>query len=113
MDGYQPIYDAVRSKVGNGDVGAAVERAIRDANLSFYAEQASRAAQEAALLIRDEMARPSVLFRPSLSVDGDQWCALYGADLEIGVAGFGDSPDKAMRDFDARWNAALSKAAAS
>lgn len=48
--------------------------------------------------------RPSVLFRPSLSIDGSKWCALYGDNLQDGVAGFGDTPDAAMRDFDTRWN---------
>ena len=47
--------------------------------------------------------RPSVLFRPSLSVDGNQFCVLYGTDLQSGIAGFGDTPDKAMRDFDKSW----------
>lgn len=48
--------------------------------------------------------RPSVLFRPALSIDGNKWCALYGDNLQDGVAGFGDSPDAAMRDFDTRWH---------
>ena len=51
--------------------------------------------------------RPSVLFRPKLSVDGDQWCAMYGDDLQSGVGGFGDSPAKAMYDFDRAWCATL------
>ena len=51
--------------------------------------------------------RPSVLFRPKLSVDGDQWCAMYGDDLQSGVGGFGDSPEKAMYDFDRAWCATL------
>lgn len=49
------------------------------------------------------MQRPSVLYRPSLSIDGDQWCVLYGKDLQSGVAGFGESPAKAMEDFDKVW----------
>lgn len=28
--------------------------------------------------------------------DGDSWCALLGADLQEGVAGFGDSPLEAI-----------------
>ena len=48
MDSYQPIYDAVRSKISNGDVGKAVEQAMRDANLSHYAERAFNAVQSAA-----------------------------------------------------------------
>lgn len=52
-----------------------------------------------------DFTRPSVLFRPSLSIDGTKWCALYGDNLQDGVAGFGDSPDLAMRDFDKQWSA--------
>ena len=32
-----------------------------------------------------------------LSRDGDQWCALLGANLQEGHAGFGDSPADALR----------------
>ena len=41
------------------------------------------------------------------TVDGDQWCALYGDDLQSGVAGFGDSPELAMQDFDAAFRKPL------
>ncbi len=46
---------------------------------------------------------PSVLYRPKLSIDGNQWCALYGDNLQDGVAGFGTSPEKAMKDFNKHW----------
>ena len=32
--------------------------------------------------------------------DGDQWCVLWGADFQSGIAGFGDTPIKAIIDFD-------------
>ena len=51
----------------------------------------------------EEKLRPSYLYRPRLSKDGDKWCALYGEDLMNGVAGFGDSPDEAYRAFDNAW----------
>lgn len=102
-DSYQAIYDAVRSRISGGDVGHAVQSALRDANLSHYAEMAMRSAQEAA----SEASRPCVLMRPSLSVDGNQWCALYGSNLQEGVAGFGDSPALAMWNFDQNWHAKL------
>lgn len=50
-----------------------------------------------------EFQRPSVLYRPSIQPDGNKWCALYGDNLQEGVAGFGDTPDLAMRDFDKNW----------
>lgn len=103
MHEYQAIYDAVRSKIGNGDIGAAIEQAMRDANLSHHVEMATNAVHCAAA----EYERPSVLFRPKLSIGGDQWCALYGDNLQDGVAGFGDSPAKAMWDFDREWQKCL------
>lgn len=51
---------------------------------------------------------PSVLFRPRLYIDGNQWCALYGENIQDGVAGFGKSPADAMNDFDRNWNSSLS-----
>lgn len=38
---------------------------------------------------------------------GNQWCALYGDDLQSGVAGFGSSPQEAMFDFDLAWREKL------
>lgn len=103
MESYQAIYDAVRSRISNGDIGYAIETAIRDANISHYVERSMSAVQLAAA----EYERPSVLFRPKLSIDGDQWCALYGENLQDGVAGFGDSPAKAMYDFDRQFQKEL------
>lgn len=55
-----------------------------------------------------DFTRPSVLFRPALLIDGNKWCALYGDNLQDGVAGFGNSPDAAMRDFDTAWQKSIS-----
>ena len=35
--------------------------------------------------------------------DGNEWCALFGEDLQTGVSGFGKSPLKAMQAFDKAW----------
>ena len=50
---------------------------------------------------------PAEIYRPKLSIDGNQWCALYGGNLQDGVAGFGDSPELAMQNFNENWNKAL------
>ena len=50
---------------------------------------------------------PSVLYRPRIYIDGNKWCALYGDNLQDGVAGFGDSPSDAMVDFNVQWEKAL------
>jgi hypothetical protein len=51
-----------------------------------------------------ELCRPCVLFKPKLSKDGDQWCALFGDNLQEGVSGFGSTPAEAMYDFDRNWS---------
>lgn len=68
------------------------------------------AAQEANIT---ELARraPHVLMRPALMADGDMWCALYGANLMEGIAGFGETPEKAMEAFDLAWSKGLTPAA--
>lgn len=67
--------------------------------ICFAADQAKMAWQEAAW----EQQRPSVVFKPVLSRDGNMWCALFGPDLQQGVAGFGETPAKAMYAFDTAW----------
>lgn len=64
--------------------------------ICFAADQAKMAWQEAAW----EYQRPSVVFKPTLLPDGDMWCALLGDDLQVGIAGFGETPAKAMYAFD-------------
>jgi len=99
-DTYQAIYDAVRSRIINGDIGAAIESSIRDCNLSHAIDCANNAVQIAVA----QYERPSVLFRPNIYIDGNQWCAIYGVDVQSGVAGFGDSPSMAMLEFDREWD---------
>lgn len=100
-DSYQPIYDAVRSRISGGNVSEAMESVLRECfGMAHHLMQCVAQEYECAA---QEQRRPCVLFKPSLSVDGDQWCALYGDDLQRGVAGFGDSPALAMQDFDKNW----------
>lgn len=46
---------------------------------------------------------PFVVLRPRLFPDGDQWCALLGDNIQVGVVGFGDTPSQAANDFDNAW----------
>lgn len=55
-----------------------------------------------------EINRPSYIHKPKLFIDRDRWCALYGDNLQDGVAGFGTSPEEACRDFDRNWTKDLS-----
>ena len=105
MDTYQPIYDAVRSRLSNCDIGAAIEVAMRDVNIGYYITQAAESVRQAA----GEYERPSVLMRPKLVPDGDAWIALYGENLQEGVVGCGNSPAEAMRAFDNEWYAKMNK----
>ena len=64
---------------------------------------AGQLAQQEVGNISAGMSRPFVLLKPRIFVDENKWCALYGDNLQDGVAGFGDTPDKASRDFDQHW----------
>lgn len=68
-------------------------------SIAHAADMAKIAWQEAAW----EQMRPSVVFKPALSKDGNMWCALFGDNLQKGVAGFGETPAKAMYAFDSAW----------
>lgn len=54
-----------------------------------------------------EINRPCYLLKPHLLIDGDMWCALFGENLQDGVAGFGKSPELAYADFDRAWGTKL------
>lgn len=57
----------------------------------------------AAELVEMERKRPFMLLKPRIFMDGNKWCALYGENLQDGVAGFGDTPELAAKDFDMNW----------
>lgn len=41
---------------------------------------------------------------PTFTLDGDEWCALYGEDLVAGVAGFGATLIEALVNFEREWS---------
>ena len=47
--------------------------------------------------------------KPTLQRDGNQWCVLYGEDLQTGIAGFGKSPYLAILDWNKQWWKELEK----
>ena len=53
--------------------------------------------------VERERMRPFMLLRPRVFPDGNQWCALYGENLQDGVCAFGDTPAKAATQFDIEW----------
>lgn len=77
---------------------------------SVHSEMAASAICHAADMVKiscqqaaGEYERPSVVFKPKLSRDGNMWCALFGENLQEGVAGFGETPGAAMWSFDQAW----------
>ena len=60
-------------------------------------------AAEMACQVEMQRMRPFMLLRPKMYLDGNRWCALYGDDIQIGVCGFGDTPEKAAEAFDFAW----------
>ena len=99
-DTHQAIYDAVRSRIGNVNIAEVIAEAFRLENVGhhFY---------NAAYSIEIATTAPHAVMRPRIGIDGNKWCALYGDNLQDGVAGFGDSPSEAMADFDKNWWAKL------
>jgi hypothetical protein len=71
--------------------------------IALDVESAVQHIQNTWVRVASEHTRPCVLFKPRLFIDGDKWCALYGANLQEGVAGFGDTPELAMKAFDTAW----------
>lgn len=97
---YQPIYDATRSRIGQCDPDEVIRQALAQ-QLDF--SWAAARIEEQMHITEGERQRPSVLFKPTISLDGNMYCALYGEDLMAGIAGFGETMDAAMRDFDQNW----------
>jgi hypothetical protein len=50
-----------------------------------------------------EKMRPFYLLRPKVFADGDQWCVLYGENIQVGICGFGVTPERASIAFDIAW----------
>lgn len=102
-DTYQPVYDATRSRIQSCDTASVIGDAVANA---FDMSHARQMLQAAIAQVEFSLTRPSVLMRPSVALDGNKWCALYGPNLMEGVCGFGDSPEEACAAFDAAWNGA-------
>lgn len=46
---------------------------------------------------------PDVVYKVIPVPDGNQWMCLLGENLQEGIAGFGDTPDAAVRAFNTAW----------
>lgn len=97
-DNYQAVYDAIRSRFhfNSGDL---IDRLAQQFDISHAVYMVRDAWQVAA----NEQERPFVLLKPKLYPDGNQWCALYGDDLQNGLSAFGTTPAEAAAAFDVAW----------
>lgn len=75
--------------------------ASRMTGLNIYTSLIDHAAQCLAQEISSYHATFFSALKPRLFVDGDMWCALYGENLQEGIAGFGKTPAKALFEFEA------------
>jgi hypothetical protein len=100
-DSYQPIYDAVRSRISGGNISEAVTEVLRSAGIGESASQCFHSIAQDYVYFH---CCPSAVFKPKVFLDGSLWCALYGENIQEGVAGFGETPGKACGDFDKNWN---------
>lgn len=50
---------------------------------------------------------PAAILKPRIFIDGNKWCVLWGENIQDGVCGFGDSPRKALMDFNASFDKKL------
>lgn len=78
--------------------------------ISMVSERAFFAIESAAVAFEElalERGRPFHMMKPSIQPNGNQWCVLYGKDIQSGICGFGDTPELAAKDFDKEWNSAV------
>ena len=47
---------------------------------------------------------PHVIYPTIVTLDGNEYCCLYGSNLQEGIAGFGKTPKEACQAFDNEWN---------
>ena len=47
------------------------------------------------------------LLKPKLYKDGNKWCCLLGENIQEGIVGFGESPYKAVIDWNGAWHRTL------
>lgn len=101
-DNYQAVYDAVRSVARAAFSGFTAYDAVREVVSEAFSGIGAKLHEEICI-VGAELVRPSRSMRPRVFLDGNQWCALYGINLQDGVVGFGDSPELACVSFDSEW----------
>ena len=44
------------------------------------------------------------VLKPKLYKDANEWCCLYGDNIQEGISGFGETPHKAILDWNTAWD---------
>ena len=50
-----------------------------------------------------ERSAPHIIHNAKIFKDGNKYCCLLGDNLQDGIAGFGETPEKACSEFDRVW----------
>lgn len=56
------------------------------------------------LIFEQEEYNLFAMLKPKVSLDGNQFCVLYGDNIQEGIAGFGDTIYKAILDFNKQFH---------
>ena len=51
-------------------------------------------------LVEAEEINLASILKPKIFIDGNQWCVLYGENIQDGICGFGETPRLAIFDFN-------------
>ena len=102
-DNYQAIYDAIRSRFSNFDSTGLIDSITSKFDISWTMSRLEATIKDS-VTEAAEYSRFAML-KPTLLLDGNMWCYLLGDNLQVGIAGFGETPFLAIID----WNKAFHK----
>jgi hypothetical protein len=80
-----------------------MNQALSDEIQTVIMDSICHSARQAFSAMAEDFGQAAAIFRPKIFIDGNQWCALYGDNIQDGVAGFGASPMEAMCAFNKEW----------
>lgn len=78
-----------------------MQRVLENLNSAIYS--VAQRIEGCAIDVSRSLEAPHRIYGAKLSKDGNQWCWLYGENLQEGIAGFGDTPALAAKEFDRAW----------
>lgn len=61
------------------------------------------------ILVEAEEMNLVKMLNPKIYIDGNQWCVLYGENIQDGICGFGDTPQLAIFAFNKAFTTPISK----